>query len=290
LFYASACDLIKSQSQFAIYDRRSRLWKGNLTTMTVGEGYMVKTSKKQTFRYPAYANLSNQIFSQVNLPSSMNGIQSNSLTSLLMSLNNDVKTNSAKQETSSSLKLADDLLKYSETMNIIARIPNGYESVQFYNNETNELIGQSQIIQNDTNKLAFVTIYGDVPVNIKAELIKDNEATPISNKIVFNSNSVLGTLQTPYEFTISKQAALSFNAYPNPFINDVTVEFDANMNGIATINIYNDQSRVIESKQINVIKGRNKYNYHSNKAVIGNYIVIRVEVDNNIYSKVILKQ
>jgi hypothetical protein len=84
-------------------------------------------------------------------------------------------------------------------------------------------------IKNDTNKLAFVTIYGDVAANIRAELFKGNEVETANNKIVFSSNTVLGTLQAPYEFAISNQSSLAFNVYPNPFINDVTIEFDTDI-------------------------------------------------------------
>jgi hypothetical protein len=279
-------DLIKSQSQFAIFDRLSRTRKGNLTTMTVGEGYMVKTSRPQTFRYPSYAN-NNQTTTTPDLPTFVNGIQTNGFIGVSSSITQEAPQNTVP---SSSIPLNDHLLSYGETMNIVAEIPKNFNEVSFYNKETNQLIGQSQMVQIGDKQLVFATIYGDTSNNIVAKLSGKDQVVNATTALTFKSNSVVGSLETPLKLNVPEELALELNTYPNPFINDVTIEFTSDINGTAIFNIYNDQSRIIESKQINVTKGLNKYKYHASKAAMGNYLVFKVEVGNKVYTKVVIKQ
>jgi len=279
-------DLLKSQSQFAIYDRVSKSWKGSLTSLTVGEGYMIKTSKAQVFRYPPYANLANQTASIPELPTFVNGIQTNAISTLTAAITTEAP---APAVPSSSLKLDQHLLNYAENMNIVASIPSDYTKVEFYNAQTNQIIGQAQTVKVGDQNLIFGTIYGDTTVGIKAKLISDNQSAFATNSIYFKANDVLGSLATPIQLTASEKVVLELNAYPNPFMNDLTIEFTSDIDGIASLEIYNDQTRLIESKQITVSKGLNKYKYHSSKAAIGNYLVFKLEVGNRLYTKLILK-
>jgi hypothetical protein len=279
-------DIIKSQSQFAIYDNVSKKWKGSLTTMTVGEGYMVKIGKAQLFKYPPYANANSQTLAKPELPTFVNGIQTNAITSIQSS----ITTEPLVKIESSSIKLNEHLSSFAETMNMVAKIPNEFDRVEFYNSQTNELIGQSQTIMDGVNKLVFSTIYGDTSFGIKAKLSNSSETVTASNNIIFTPNNVLGSIKSPYLLDVNKSTSLELNAYPNPFISDVTIEFNADINGEAVFNIYNDQTKLIESKVINVTKGLNKFKYHVSKAAIGNYIVFKVDVGEKHYTKLLIKQ
>jgi hypothetical protein len=286
-------DIIKSQSQFAIYDRNSRLWKGNLTNMFAGEGYMIKTAKKQTFSYPVYAN-TNAVSSlvgstEVNATIKSNSVSSQTLVSEFTFDGTKPSPSYITDEVIEPVKLTTELSKYGETMNIVASIPKEFDKVVFYNTSTNQIIGQSQDVMIDNNKYVFATIYGDSIINMKAELVNKDTKVTATNTIVFVPNAVIGTIKNPYNIEYIKPNTTEVNAYPNPFVNDLTLEFNSTIQGIAYISIYNEQTQLVDSKQINVIKGMNRYIYHANQSNLGNYLIFKVDVGDQHFTKLVFK-
>jgi hypothetical protein len=281
-------DIVKSQSQFAIYDRVSRLWRGNLTTMYVGEGYMIKTSKKQNFTYPIYAN-NNQSSSGI-ISNSINDIITLSVSNAPYSsanINGYTQANSNKEL--NKIKIDPSLTKYAETMNIIGQIPKEYDSVVLYNEETGQIVSQTQNVIINNEKYVFATLYSDSAINIKADLYKGNTKLNTVGTIHFASNSIIGTIQNPYLFSLPKRMSKELVVYPNPFITVLNMEFSSEVRGTANLYIYDDHSRLLEVRKINVSKGYNKYTYHANSALKGNYFVFKLEVGNHIYTKVVIK-
>jgi hypothetical protein len=286
-------DIIKSQSQFAIYDKNARLWKGNLTTMYAGEGYMIKTSKQQTFTYPAYAN-TNAGNALVGSSESAPAMQSysiapNSLISTVTFNGSNPSPSYLSDNIIEPVKLNTDLSKYGETMNIVAKIPKEFDQVVFYNTTTNQIIGQSQDVIIDNSKFVFATIYGDSIINVKAELVNKDSKVSATNSIVFVPNTVMGTIKSPYNIEYIKPSSSEMNAYPNPFINNVTLEFNSTIQGTAYLSIYNEQTQLIETKQINVAKGMNRYIYQANQANMGNYLIFKVDVGDQHFTKLVFK-
>lgn len=282
-------DIIKSQSQFAIYDRVSRSWKGNLTTMYVGEGYMIKVARRQNFSYPVYANNSQSSSGNIT-NSSLNDIISMTINSGQMSSGlSNVFTQSNSINNTQKIKLNSELTSYGETMNIIAQIPKEYDSVVFYNEETNQIVGQTQNVNFNNDRFVFATLYADSTINIKADLINSKSKANAVGTIQFATNSLLGSLQNPYQINIAKKANYELTAYPNPFASVLNIEFVSDVKGVANLYIYNDQSRLLEVKQINVTKGHNSYTYHASSAIKGNYFVFKVDVGDRIYTKVVIK-
>jgi hypothetical protein len=285
---AQSGDIVKSQSQFAIYDRVSRLWKGNLTTMFVGEGYMIKTSKKQNFTYPIYAN-NNQSSTGI-VSNSINDIISVSASNTQYSsgfMNGFTQTISEKEL--NKVKLNSDLTKYAETMNIVGQIPNEYDSVVLYNEENGQVISQTQQVIINNEKYVFATLYSDSVINIKADLFKGNTKDNAAGTIQFVSNSMLGSLQNPYQFNLTKKIGYELVTYPNPFVSILKLDFASDIRGAANLSIYDDQSRLLEVRKINVSKGFNTYTYQANSALKGNYFVFKVDVGDRIYTKVVIK-
>lgn len=281
-------DIVKSQSQFAIYDRVSRSWKGNLTTMFIGEGYMIKTAKKQNFTYPIYAN-NNQSSSGL-ITNSVNDIISVSVSNNQYS--SGLMTGSLQPSLISDLnkvKLNPDLTKYAETMNIVAQIPNEYDSVALYNEETGQVVGQTQQVVINNQKFVFATLYSDSTIYVKADLFKGNSKVNAAGVIQFASNSMLGTLENPYQFNLPKKTSNELVAFPNPFVTSLKLEFSSDIRGAANLYIYDDQSRLLEVRKINVTKGFNSYTYQANSALKGNYFVFKLEVGDRIYTKVVIK-
>jgi hypothetical protein len=117
---------------------------------------------------------------------------------------------------------------------------------------------------------------------------KDNKVSA-TNAIVFVPNAVMGTIKSPYNIEYIKPNTTEVNAYPNPFVNDVTLEFNSTIQGTAYLSIYNEQTQLIDTKQINVTKGMNRYIYHANQANMGNYLIFKVDVGDQHFTKLIFK-
>lgn len=268
-------DQIKSQSQFAIFDGVTRKWKGNLTTMNVGEGYMVKTARAQNFRYPDYAN-------QVNI------LSENVLTTNSAKVAGEEDLMAEPVVDAKPVKMAANLYRFSETMNLVAELPAEFDGAEFYNATTNEVVSLSQTVTMNKKKLLFTTLYGDKSENVKVRLLKDGVAINASNVISFATNALLGTLTEPYQFKFMKEGEAGLYTYPNPFTNELTLEFWSNQEGTADIQIVDMLARPVDTKQVSVVKGMNAVKYNAAKMSFGSYIV-KVSSGENVYTKTVIK-
>lgn len=268
-------DQIKSQSQFAIYDGVTRKWKGNLTTMKVGEGYMIKTSRAQNFRYPDYAN-------QVII------LSENVLTTYSSKVAGEEDLMAELVVDTKPIKMAANLYRFSETMNLVSELPAEFDGAEFYNATTNEVISLSQTVTMNKKKLLFTTLYGDKAENVKVRLLKDGVATNASNVISFATNALIGTLTEPYQFRFMKEGEAGLYTYPNPFTNELTLEFWSDIVGSAEIQIVDMLARPVDTKQVQVVKGMNAVKYNAAKMSFGSYIV-KVSSGENVYTKTVIK-
>jgi hypothetical protein len=273
---ASNGDQIKSQSQFAIYDGVTRKWKGNLTTMNVGEGYMIKTARAQSFRYPDYANQMNTL--------SENVLSTNSA----KVVGEDADMLGDPIVDSKPVVMSSNLYKYAETMNVVAELPAEFEAAEFYNPATNEVVSLSQTVTMNKKKYLFTTLYADKTENIKVRLIKDGVATEASNVITFASNQLVGSLQEPYQFKFEKEGASGLYTYPNPFTSELMIEFWSDQEGPADIQIFDLLARPVDSKQVQAVKGMNAVKYNTSKMTFGSYVV-KVSAGDRIYTKTVIK-
>jgi hypothetical protein len=103
-FQPKAGDLIKSQTQFAIYDARNG-WSGNLVSLRAGRGYMLKATDGQRFAYPAIFHENAR--KATDFPVEMEDVEEIPYTS-------------------------SDLLALPETMNAIIQLPESYSAVVVY--------------------------------------------------------------------------------------------------------------------------------------------------------------
>ncbi|MCH9659793.1 MAG: LamG domain-containing protein, partial [Bacteroidetes bacterium] len=164
-FDAEDGDLIKSQNLFAIYDPLNG-WSGTLSYLETGRGYMVKSSKDQTFKY---AN----IFGK----------------------SSNTKTGKAST-TFVHKRTAPEFAKYSENMNAVVLLPEGYNKLFIYDDEgvlkgetVNQIVGDKA--------LSFITIYGDTAKDLTFHVGNDSSQRPTQKTITFKSNVVLGTVANP---------------------------------------------------------------------------------------------
>lgn len=283
-------DFIKSQSQFAIYDNTTRLWKGNLTTMYAGEGYMIKTSRAQRFKYPTYANrISANNTSSISQQSTISSFSSSNIINMSQSYSNNGLMNQ-NDIISPSVKLDEKLLSFSDNMNIIAELPKEFDEVSFFNMETKENVGSSQIVVMNDKRYVFATIFGNEKYTIGVKLTNSSTSITANNLIVFTANNVIGSLGNPYVFNISNVDQIGYNILPNPFVNNINIYFNTNQNGLANITIFDNQLNVLDTKQMSVFKGKNAINYDLSRLNIVNYIVVKINVDGKIFSKIIFKK
>ncbi len=156
-------DVIKSQEAFAIYSTTNG-WEGDLTTLTVGYGYMLKraaNASQTTFTYPM------EMYSA------------------------SVKAALAPVK----------FYRYADNMNIVGEvagitIEDGDSLVAYINGEVR---GASRL---ERNKKAFLTIQGDDEAEVAFVLVRNGEIiATASNMVGYQSNNVLGTGDAPTAIT-----------------------------------------------------------------------------------------
>lgn len=155
-------DVIKSQDAFATYSTANG-WEGDLTTMTVGRGYMLKrgvNASQVSFTYP------------------------------VESFGSSVKAAAPAKS-----------YRYADNMNIIGEVEginveDGDSLVAYVNGE---IRGASRL---ERNHKVFLTIQGDEDAKVAMVLVRDGEIiATASNMIGYQSNNVLGTSDAPTAIT-----------------------------------------------------------------------------------------
>ena len=155
-------DVIKSQDAFATYSTANG-WEGDLTTMTVGRGYMLKrgvNASQVSFTYP------------------------------VESFGSSVKAAAPAKS-----------YRYADNMNIIGEVEgvsveDGDSLVAYINGE---IRGASLL---ERNKKVFLTVQGDEDAKMAIVLVRDGEiVATASNMIGYQSNNVLGTSDAPTAIT-----------------------------------------------------------------------------------------
>ena len=206
-------DFIKSQSLFAIYSS-SIGWKGSLTYLKAGEGYMIKVGASQNFTYPEYLNRTN-------------GKISSTKTGGINGLENEVLSNQYTQ--------------FPNTMNAIVKLPKGFETLAFYN-ETGQLRGNTTTQNIAGTDLAFITIYGNQPERLTAHIGKGKSTQATTKSIPFSTNAILGSIADPILIDLLEE---KISIFPNPFNYELEIAIETKERGDATILIYNMLSQVV---------------------------------------------
>lgn len=247
-------DVIKSQNLFAIFDPVNG-WNGTLNYLVSGNGYMIKSSKIQTFSYPNY---------------------------LGKSTNN--KTNDISKIEYRIPKMAPEYLKYSENMNAVVLLPQGYSELFVYDvkgmlkgNASNQMVGNKE--------LCFITIYGDTPDTFVFFIGDGYSKNATANTFSFKPNNVIGTVAKPI---ILEELLDNINVFPNPFENDLTIKVDVVERQEATIQLYNMSSQLLFEKKLRVENGINWLKI-SPKVAAGTYLIQVKLKGKTVLSKVIKK-
>jgi hypothetical protein len=238
-FEASDGDVIKSQNLFAIYDPKAG-WNGTLKYLEQGKGYMLRSSKAQTFRYPIYLAKPMGI-------EKPKGIES-------------VGVGGTPIETAvlSQAAMKEEFKQYAQNMNAVVLMPSGYNELFVYD-EMGVLKGMASRKKDEA--LAYITIYGEIPEALYFHVGDGSNQKKSSTIFNFKNNEVLGTIAKPVLLAFDSKMEDrpdNIRSYPNPFDTELTIELRSNQSQKATIKLYSIAGQLFFTQQIAVEKGLNK--------------------------------
>ena len=245
-------DLIKSQSEFAIYDG-SNGWVGTLTYLNSGEGYMLRASQAQTFSYPSY-------FSS--------------------------KTSTSLPEKQKESRYV--LPGYAKNMNAVVALPEGYDQVRFVDAE-GTVVGKANGTYVQGKYTAFVTIFGEETTPLKVEIGCDNDFHSTATTINFEADTLLGTLEEPLTLDEIAFIGATFTAYPNPVATFVDIAFESKTTTTAEVVLYSMQMKRVRQEDIAVQEGDNKLRIPMSSLRQGSYI-IHLNVEGRVFTKLVIKE
>lgn len=219
---ATEGDMIKAQTQFAVYDANLG-WVGSLEYLEPHTGYMIHCAKDNELSFPKYASLSGYSITKKALPP-VDGLED----------------------------FSPD--RYGNNMTVIAKVmdmesyvlSSGGALVAYKGDEIVGVATESQL----ENGLFFLTISGKESTNISFKLY-DSEGNPyvIQEEIRFVANQRTGTLSAPMELHIGHPKS-SVKVVPNPFNDAFTIELGEDRTGdvVITLITTNGQTVFIRSE------------------------------------------
>jgi hypothetical protein len=261
-YKASDGDLIKSQSAFAIYSPTVG-WKGSLSYLKVGEGYMMKTNTAQSFSYPEYLNRLNA-----------STVASNGL------FKDDIKINSLKDE---SIERPKDFAKFSSTMSAIVKLHQGYQDLAFYN-ESGQLRGISKTQNIQGEELAFITIFGDKSENLIAHIGFGGGAKITNKMISFAPDAILGSILNPIVIEFPEDEV---SVFPNPFDKDFEIIFKGYDVGDATITVYSMFRQKISESTFKVMDEDRRVKIQTD--VLPGVYILQIQFGDKLITKKLIK-
>lgn len=222
-------DVVKSKTAFSMYASDNIGWLGSLNVMESGDGYMLKTDNVGMLIYPESSS-----FRVHSYPVNQN-------------------------------QLSDDLWfvqsnKFENSMNVIAMI----DDPEYLLADDANLLGafnQDSCVGNihatkinEEESLYFISIYGELDDEISFKYLDKNLDYIFSteNTLVFEPNKLFGTIENPYPINLSIDPAdinstFNLNVYPNPFNENVHIEFTIDEDSYINLDLYDVTGRKIES-------------------------------------------
>ena len=268
-FEATDGDVIKSQNLFAIYDPKAG-WNGTLKYLEQGKGYMLRSAKAQTFRYPIY--LAKPM--GIEKPRGIEAV--------------GVGGTPAETPVLGQAAMKEEFKQYAQNMNAVVLMPSGYNELFVYD-EMGVLKGMTSRKKDEA--LAYITIYGEIPEALYFHVGDGSNQKKSSTIFSFKNNEVLGTIAKPvllaFDSKMEDRADI-IRSYPNPFDTELTIELRANQSQKASIKLYSIAGQLVFTQQIAVEKGLNKLRI---SPVISNGVyLLQTEMNGQTVITTIVKQ
>ena len=262
---ASGGDLIKSQFQFAMYDKNNG-WVGNLTSLIPGQGYMYQASAATSFTFPK---------------PSIDGLRIEST---------DPAANLIWQVTPED---------YRDNTSLIARVkvPEGE------NGNTDHVLGAfvdgtcRGVVPAAYNKALheysyFMTIYSntaDEKVEFKWQDKNGGAVYHVNESMTFVNNKVSGSIQAPYELTLKGIAQNTVSIHPNPFVESTNIYLSLKDDTRLIMEVYDILgNKVDDITDENKKAGVCQYTWNTSGKASGVYF-IKVSTDSGIENFKVLK-
>ncbi len=252
-------DVIKSQTQFAIYDPILG-WNGSLKYLEAGKGYMLKSSKDQTFRFPAY------LAKNMSTPKAITG---------LLQVGDNTPIEEEKQ--------VPEFNKFSQNMNAVVLLPAGYTEVFVYDEEN---VLKAKATRGSDNELVFLTIFGEKAEKLSFYVSKGENKQKSTASIDFTANKILGVPANPFRLELANER--SMRPYPNPFSMELTIELQALANQETKIEIVSVTGQVVYSKAIDVKAGLNVIT--CNPVISDGVYLVKSQIDGREFVQKVIKQ
>ncbi|OUD36219.1 LamG-like jellyroll fold domain-containing protein [Flavobacterium sp. FPG59] len=254
-FEAADGDVIKSQNLFAIYDPLIG-WNGTLTYLESGKGYMVKSTKAQTFKYPSYLASTSKIKTAKKLDNA-----------------NDVSQEPIRAE----------FKQYADNMNAVVLLPAGYNELFVYDAQ-GVLKGSATNQSVNDSKLSFITVYGDTTEELAFYIGNGVSTKKTSKKFTFKGNDVLGTISKPI---MLEEMTEGVSVYPSPFDNEITIRANAVQDQNISITLYSLSGKVVLDVKQNVVKGENVLKIQP--TVASGVYVLQININGGIITHKVMK-
>jgi hypothetical protein len=251
LFDAVEDDVIKSQNLFAIYDKRNG-WIGTLNYLEEGQGYMIKSSGEQTFKY-----------------SNIFGKNSNYKNSVIDNKQAEIST---------------AFTKYPDNMNAVVLLPEGYNDLYVYDEE-GVLKGQSKNQSIGDKSLSFITIYGEASEALTFHVGNSFNQKRTSKQIKFKGNSILGTVAKP--MVLEDDLLIGVQLHPNPFNKKFVLELYTETEQDIEVKMYNIVGQLVYADNKVLKKGNSKLDI-SPKVTSGIYF-LHVYLNNVVSTYKVIK-
>lgn len=220
-------DIIKSYTEFAILDKEGN-WKGSLSEMCPGQGYMIlcNTDITQAFRYPV-----NEYYEGVS------------------DVSNAAPRRAFVGEHSSNMPVVAEVLMSDGTKAMQGDLLQAYCG--------SELVGEA--VADDEGKFYLMTSAenGDLISFRLSRSADDSEASVSTTPILgFDETTRIGTLKEPFVVDFRNSKA---HAYPNPFRDVITFSAVANPGDVVSIRVFDTAGSMVFSYEETAESNRFEY-------------------------------
>jgi hypothetical protein len=221
-FDANDGDVIKSQNLFAIYDPVIG-WNGTLKYLETGKGYMIKSTKAQTFKYP----------------------------------DNLEKRKNATSKTASNTEqeaIASEFKMYSQNMNAVVLLPKGFDELFVYDAKgVLKGVTRNQVVEG--KELSFITVFGEDAEELSFTLGDGFTKKGTSKSFVFKGNEVFGTIANP--IILEEVSKRENSIYPNPFKTTLNITLNAAIKQEVKVQLYSVHGQLVFSQKMVIESGNN---------------------------------
>ncbi|MGB1017673.1 MAG: LamG-like jellyroll fold domain-containing protein [Chitinophagales bacterium] len=284
-------DIIKAQSQFAVYDNTLG-WVGSLQTMKPGTGYMFYTTVASSFVYPAVGQFK---YGTVN----QNDIYKNKVWTVE---NNAFASNMTMI---SALEIDCDYIKDNASEIVIG----------VFDDEANcRAVNTIDLLENN-NLYSFLTVGGKNSNNLNFAIMdtKTGRNFDLVEKTTFNSNERKGTINEPMMLKISDEICFkmqfekteeddiassilvkdAMQVYPTIFEDNIDLYYlGKNEDKISMVRLYNLWGQLVFETSFSSAKGYQKMRFDLSKKVLptGVYHFIVEDENDKMHSFKIVKK